>query len=86
MALRTVRLEPEIERALEEIQKATGLSASAAIRKGLVVLRDRVREDAVAAPYEIYAALDPGPGGHARAPARQAKRGIKKLLRRKQTR
>ena len=83
MSVRTVRLEPETERALEEIQRSTGLSASAAIRRGLVVLRQELREHATASPFDVYADLDLGPGGYAQAPARRAKQALPELLRRK---
>jgi hypothetical protein len=73
MAIRTVRLEPETERALQQIVRATGLSASAAIRRGVLVLHERIKETASASPLEIYSGLDLGPGGYARAPARRAK-------------
>ena len=39
-----------------------------------------LRAAQTANPYEIYAHIDLGPGGYARAPARQAKRHIKTLL------
>jgi hypothetical protein len=83
MATRTVRLEIESARALEEIQRATGLSASSVIRHGLIVLRDRLRDTASASPFDIYSGLDLGPGGYARAPARRAKQAISEVLRKK---
>jgi hypothetical protein len=86
LTLRTVRLEPETERALAEIQRETGLSASAAIRRGVVALRERLRERGSASPWEIYAKLELGPGGHARAPARKAKQALRATLGRKHRR
>lgn len=83
MSLRTVRLEADAERALDEIQRATGLSASAAIRQGVISLREQLRKKAEASPFEIYASLDLGKGGYAKVPARRAKRGIAKTLRKK---
>ena len=45
MGIRTVRLDQEAEKALAEIVTATGLSVSAAVKKGLLALRnDSVRE------------------------------------------
>jgi len=83
MATRTVRLELESARALEEIKRATGLSASSAIRRGLIALRDRLRDTASASPFEVYSRLDLGPGGYARAPARLAKQALRETLRKK---
>ena len=83
MSLRSVRLEPETEVALEEIQRATGLSASAAIRRGVTALREQLREAGSASPFELYRTLELGEGGYARAPARKAKKSIQAVLRRK---
>jgi hypothetical protein len=83
MSVRTVRLEPETERALEEIQRSTGLSASAAIRRGLVTLQEQLRETAAVSPFDVYSDLDLGPGGYARAPARRAKHALREVLTRK---
>jgi len=84
MATRTVRLDEESERALAELRRATGLSVSAALKRGLVAARDRLRAEASHAPFEIYRSIDLGPGGYARAPARAAKRAIGEILQRKQ--
>jgi hypothetical protein len=83
MATHTVRLEPEAERALREIQQSAGMTVSTALKQGLLVLRDRLRSEASGSPYQVYRELDLGPGGYARFPARRAKHGIQKILRRK---
>jgi hypothetical protein len=83
MSTRTVRLEQESARALAEIRRATGLSTSAVIRRGLVALRERLRETASESPFDLYSELDLGPGGYARAPARRAKRALPEILREK---
>jgi hypothetical protein len=80
MASRTVRLDEESERALAEIQRRTGMQVSTALKRGLLAVREGLRAAQTANPYEIYAHIDLGPGGYARAPARQAKRHIKTLL------
>jgi hypothetical protein len=63
MGIRTVRLDEETEKVLEEIVSVTGLSVSAAMKKGLVVFRDAAVRAARRAPYDIYKELDLGPGG-----------------------
>ncbi len=80
MAIRTVRLDPESERALAEIRRATGISVSGALKRGLVVAREALR-GATAQPFEVYRKIDLGPGGYARAPARRAKQALRALLR-----
>jgi hypothetical protein len=40
MATHTVRLEPEAERALRAIQKASGMTVSAALKQGLFVFSE----------------------------------------------
>ncbi|TMA62151.1 MAG: hypothetical protein E6J68_14580 [Deltaproteobacteria bacterium] len=85
MAIRTVRLDPESERALAEIQRATGVSVSGALKRGLVAARDALR-GAAPQPFEVYRRIDLGPGGYARAPARRAKQALPALLRAKRRR
>lgn len=83
MATRTVRLDDEAERMLAELQRASGESVSGVLKRGLVALRATLPEAAGTHPYALYETLDLGPGGMARAPARQAKQGIRELLKRK---
>ena len=86
MATRTVRLDVESERALEEVRRLTGLSVSGALKRGLLAAREAVLDERRAAPYEVYCAIDLGPGGHARVPARRAKQGLRAVLRSKHRR
>ncbi len=83
MRIRTVRLDDETEKALEEIVAATGSSVSAVMKKGLLVLRDEVVREARCVPYDVYKGLDLGSGGYAVAPATRARRGVQAALRRK---
>ena len=83
MGIRTVRLDEEAEKALAQIVTVTGLSVSAAMKKGLLVLRNNAVRDAQRAPYDIYKELDLGPGGYAVAPATQTRRGVRAAIRRK---
>ena len=80
MATRTVRLDDECERILAEVREATGLSVSVVLKRGLVAMRDAGRAAVAASPFEIYETLDLGPGGYARAPARDAKAAVRRLL------
>jgi len=83
MGIRTVRLDEETERALAQIVTATGLSASAAMKRGLLVLRDDIVRRGARAPYDVYKELDLGPGGYAVAPAAETRRGVRAAIRRK---
>ncbi len=80
MATRTVRLDDESEGLLEELQNATGESVSTVLKRGLVALRESMRQGTAEHPYSVYEQLDLGPGGYARAPARRAKQSIRALL------
>ena len=80
MAMRTVRLDDQSERGLTEVQRATGTSVSAALKRGLLTARDALRAQGAASPFEIYKSIDLGPGGYARAPARRAKAAIRSIL------
>jgi hypothetical protein len=86
MATRTVRLDKEAERALKEVQDATGLPISEALKRGLRSLRDQVVNDTSQTPYDIYAELDLGPGGYATAPSTDVKRGVRHVLKKKHNR
>lgn len=83
MGTRTVRLDEESERLLADIRRATGLSVSDALKRGLVALRDVLAARTAAEPFAVYERLDLGAGGYARAPARQAKRAVREVVRRK---
>ena len=83
MRTHTVRLDDETEKVLEEIVAVTGSSVSAAMKKGLLVLRDEMVREARRVPYDVYKELDLGSGGYAVAPATQARRGVQAALRRK---
>jgi hypothetical protein len=66
---RTVRLDAEVEQALQEVQAATGLPISEALKHGLRSLQEQVRREAGRMPYDVYQELDLGPGGYAVAPS-----------------
>ena len=83
MGIRTVRLDEDTEKVLTQIVTVTGLSVSAAMKKGLLVLRNDVVEQARRVPYDVYKELDLGPGGYAVAPATQTRRGVRAAIRRK---
>ncbi len=83
MATRTVRLDQETEQALEEVRAATGLPISEALKRGLSVLREQVREEATRTPYDVYAELDLGPGGYAIRPASDTLAGVRQALKAK---
>jgi hypothetical protein len=83
MGIRSVRLDEEAEKVLAQIVTVTGLSVSAAMKKGLLVLRNDVVREAHRVPYDVYKELDLGPGGSAIAPATQTRRGVRAAIRRK---
>jgi len=56
------------------------------LKRGLVAARDALRRESTVTPFDIYRAIDLGPGGYARVLARQAKRAVRALLRRKRSR
>jgi len=83
VSTRTVRLDEETEQVLRQVIQVTGLSISAAFKKGLLVLRDEVAQHARRAPYDIYQELDLGPGGYAVAPSTATRHGVQQAIRRK---
>ena len=86
MSTRTVRLDAEAERLLARVCDATGLSVSAVLKQGLAAVDAETTAKLVSRPFDVYRRLDLGPGGHAVAPARDAKGGVKAAIRRKHAR
>ena len=83
MATRTVRLDEETEEVLDGIRRETGLSVSAALKKGVLALAKDVSRQASRSAYEIYQQLDLGPGGDAISPSTETRQGVRKALRKK---
>ena len=83
MSTRTVRLDDDSEEVLAELVQGTGLSASAVVKQGLLALRDRLTQKSDRSAWEVYQALDLGPGGYAIAPSTETRRGAQEAIRRK---
>lgn len=83
MALRTVRLDEDTERILEQLVEGTGESISAVFKQGLLALRDQRAAQPEKTAYDIYQELDLGPGGYAIAPSTDSRRGVQEAIRRK---
>lgn len=86
MAIRTVRLDDEVERTLNRLRGITGLSISELLKRGLRAYEAVALEQARRTPYDIFRDLDLGPGGYASAPARDAKAAIADVIRQKHKR
>jgi hypothetical protein len=86
MATRTVRLDDEAEEALREVQDATGLPISEALKRGLRSLQQRVRDETKRTPFDVYRELDLGSGGYAVAPSTRTRRAVRRVVRRKLSR
>jgi len=86
MGLRTVRLDEDTEQVLKDVRRVTGLSVSAALKRGLRVLRNEVAHEGQRPAYDVYAKLDLGPGGYATAPSPETRRGMIAALKRKHRR
>jgi len=83
MATRRVRLDRDTERVLSEVRAATGLAISAVIKRALRALQAKLRQTSVRTPYEIYAELNLGAGGHALASSAHVRGGVRRALKRK---
>ncbi len=83
MSSRTVRLDEDTEKILENLVRNSGLSISAVFKRGLLALQDQQAQDTRRTAYEIYEGLDLGPGGYAIAPSTETRRGVKEAIRRK---
>jgi hypothetical protein len=83
MATRTVRLDDETERALQEVRAATGLPISEALKRGIRALQAEVRREAERTPYDVYRQLDLGPGGYSIAPSTDTRSAVREAIRKK---
>jgi len=83
MATRTVRFDAETERVLSEVRAATGLPISEVLKRGLRALQAHVRQTPERTAYEIYTALDLGPGGYAIASSSGTPDRVRPALKRK---
>jgi hypothetical protein len=83
MAVRTVRLDDDTEKILEQLVEGTGMSISALLKQGLLALKDQLSPQPQRSAYEIYEELDLGPGGYAVAPAIESRQGVQEAIRRK---
>jgi len=82
MASRTVRLDDEAERVLAELRNRTGMTISETLKHGLLVLRQKLRQEPTRTAWDVYERLDLGPGGYGRA-ASGTKPAIQRAIRRK---
>ena len=83
MAIRTVRLDDEAERALKEVRQKTGMPISEALKRGLRSLRSQVEREVRQTPWDIYRQIEHGPGGSAIAPATEVRRAVREKVRKK---
>lgn len=83
MGTRTVRLDDETDRILEEIRQTTGLSISEVLKRGILAFRKEMSRYASRAPFDVYRELDLGEGGYAIAPSTEVRRGVREALARK---
>jgi hypothetical protein len=86
MSTRSVRLDEETEQALEALTSTTGASVSEVLKRGVLALREASLKGPIESAWHVYSTLDLGPGGYAAAPARQSKRALRTVLRRRDAR
>ena len=87
MATRTVRLDEEAEKVLDEVRAATGLPISEAFKAGLRSLQNQLKNGEPArSSYDIYRELDLGPGGYAIGPSTESRAMVRNRLKKKRTR
>ncbi len=83
MSTRTVRLDDEAERTLAALRKATGLSISGVLKRGLHTYASIAEKDAPVKPYEIYRRLDLSAAGKAVEPVSDRKEQVSEIIRKK---
>lgn len=80
MSVRTVRMGPEDEAILQQIQEETGWTASDVLKRGLRSLQRESMSRAAKSPFEIYESLDLGPGGYAAGPASESRETARRVI------
>jgi hypothetical protein len=83
MSVKTVRLDEQSERTLQQLIRSTGLTASALFKRGLQALREQMEHEESSAPFEVYRRLDLGPGGDAIADSTQVRQGVREAVEKK---
>jgi hypothetical protein len=76
-------MDDDAERLLSRIIRTTGMSISTAFKEGLKALQDELRKTKTKSPYDIFKEFDLGPGGYAKAPSSETKKGVKEAIQRK---
>ena len=86
MSTRTVRLDDDAERALREVRRETGMTISAALKRGLMLLQAQIASERRSDAWTVYERLDLGAGGYLKRPARESRRGAREAIRDKHRR
>lgn len=81
MGTRSVRLDDEAEKALEDIVDRTGMSITDAIKSGLITFREVSLKTANRRPSDFFNEFDLGPGGYIQGAARDSKSLLRKKFR-----
>lgn len=79
-------MDEETERALVRLTRITGLSISEVLKRGVLAYQAKALQESASRPYDIYRKLDLGDGGYARAPARDAKKAVTDIVKKKHRR
>ena len=83
MTTRTVRFDDDTEKALDEVRAATGWPISEVLKRGVKVLRARLKNRPAHLPFHVYKELDLGPGGYAITSSANTRAGVRMALKRK---
>jgi hypothetical protein len=78
---RTVRLDEDAEATLAKLRKATGMSISEVLKRGLEAYERHCLQEGSVRPYEIYQRVELGKGGWALAQSSDAKRAVREAIR-----
>jgi hypothetical protein len=83
MAIRTVRLDEEAEEVLDSLRKATRMSTSQLLKRGLRSLQENLLPASQKTAFEIYCEMDLGPGGASIGPSADVSRTVKAAISKK---
>lgn len=86
VSTRTVRLDDEAEATLAKLRKATGLTISELLKRGLAAYEKSTPPAPRRRAYDVWKSLDLGEGDPNIPPAANAKEAVKEIIRKKHER
>ena len=83
MGTRTVRLDEETEKDLQDIRRVTGLSISDILKMGILSVKRNNIDKLALKSFEIFQSLNVGEADSSKPCSKDAKKAVKSIIKRK---